>query len=492
MNQSIELVWPGKREIEECVSFPFRTIERINSTSLISSWCNRLIWGNNKQVLYSLLDEFSSKVDLIYIDPPFATGTDFSYRAKVGDSSMMSDVAYRDAWRGGIASFLQMLYECLSLLSNLLSPNGTIYIHMGPEYSDPVGTLCDEIFNGSAKSSKITWKRSYPYPGNRSWTNVTDTIIYRAFGNFTFNPFYEEYDSDYESKTYSYIEEETGRRYGLSPMTARREGGYEYSLLGITKPWRFKEDVAMEMLKSGRIIQRSQGSQPQYKRYLDEMQGRLVGDLWDSIPYTTIKQAERTGYETQKPESLLERIIKASSNEGDLVLDCFVGSGTTAVVAEKLGRRWIAADIGRFAIQTTCKRLLDIPDCKSFEVQTLGSQWESSDILSKSVVNVEIISLSHNILQVKLAEFIPTIDNYMLSKLTGQPEKWSDYIDYWSVDFDYDGDVFVNLWSSYRTRQESNLNLISDSYRYRDSEVRTIAVKVVDIFGNDTSIKIDL
>ena len=584
-------------------------------------WRNRLIWGDNGLVLSSLLEEFAGKVDLIYIDPPFATGADFSYTVPIGDGTsdvtklpgIMEEVAYRDTWSGGIATFINRIYERLLLLSGLLSPNGSIYIHMGPELSDPIGVICDEVFANASKASAITWKRAYPYPGNQAWTNVTDVIMYRALGEFTFHHSYEAYDGDYEAKTYPNVEEATGRRYALSPMGARRQGGYEYPLFGITRPWRFKESKAKEMLEAGIIVQRSPGALPQYKRYLDQMKGRLVGDLWESIPYGSIKTAERTDYPTQKPEAMLERIIKASSKPGDLVLDCFIGSGTTAAVAEKLSRRWIAVDIGRFAIQTTRKRLLDIPGCKPFEMQNLGhyerKYWQSHNAASSnsvrdyvafildlhqarpvqgqyqflhgikgnrgvhvgatdapitrgeiestvqecaeagftqlevlgwefemglnsgvpetrqhqltdvgvrllripreildernveagginffelSVATARINEIDDSTVTVELTDFMPVIDDYMRERLSDNiPSNDFDWIDYWSVDFEYDGKVFVNQWQAYRTRKQRSLALVSDPHEYADDAQKSILVKVIDIFGNDTTLQLE-
>lgn len=560
-------------------------------------------------------------MDLIYIDPPFATGADFSYSVPVGDlrhevtklPGIMEEVAYRDTWRDGPASFINNVYGWLQALSRLMTSDASLYLHMGPELSDPVGAICDEVFANASKASAITWKRAYPYPGNQSWTNVTDVIVYRALGDFTFQHSHEAYTADYADKTYPYVEEETGRRYGLSPMGARRQGGYEYPLFGITRPWRFKEAKAKEMLAAGLIVQKSTGTLPQYKRYLDEMKGRLVGDLWDSIPYGSIKDAERTDYPTQKPEALIERIIKASSKPGDLVLDCFVGSGTTAAVAEKLGRRWIGVDIGRFAIQTTRKRLLDIDGCRPFEVQNLGryerKYWQTSasnnpdgvddyigfilelyearpllgqfrsvhgvkegrgvhigatdspvagnqidsavqecadagltrldvlgwefemglnsgvpelrrhqltdveirlfriprEILDQrnidaggvnffelSVASAKVNRLDDATVTVELTNFLPAIDDYMREKLSDNiPTNEFDWIDYWSVDFEYDGEVFVNQWQAYRTRKQRNLVLVSDPHEYEDGSPKSILVKIIDIFGNDTTLQLE-
>src|ERR671935_255273 len=150
------------------------------------------------------------------------------------------------------------------------------------------------------------------------------------------------------------------------------KGNPYYEVMGVSRYWRYSKEKMAELIQQGRVIQTRPGAVPQYKRYLDEMPGLPVQNLWDDIQPINNRSAEMLSYPTQKPEALLERIIKASSNEGDLVLDCFCGSGTTAAVAEKNNRRWITCDLGRFAIHTTRKRLLQIPGVRPFIVQNLG------------------------------------------------------------------------------------------------------------------------
>ncbi|MEO0192002.1 MAG: site-specific DNA-methyltransferase, partial [candidate division WOR-3 bacterium] len=292
-----------------------------------SEWRNRLIWGDNLYVLASLLPEFRGKVDLIYIDPPFATGADFSLRVKVnGDEleklpSAIEMKAYSDTWSGGIASYLQWLYERLVLMRELLSETGTIYVHLDWHVGHYVKVLMDEIFGRENFQREIVWDirvLSGFKTQTDNWVRGHDVLLFYSKTNkFIFNkltvPHRQEYLNRFDKV------DEKGRKY----FDGR--GG---------------------------------------KRYLDEVieKGKAVGDVWDDImSFQQIPtSSERVGFPTQKPEKLLDRIIKASSNPGDLVLDAFCGSGTTCAVAEKLGRRWIGIDIGRFAIHTTRKRLLQI------------------------------------------------------------------------------------------------------------------------------------
>ena len=537
----------------------------------IPGWRNRLIWGDNKLVLSSLLDEFAGKVDLIYIDPPFATGADFSYTAQVGDEdvakrpSMMEEVAYRDMWKQGAGSFVAMLHERLWYLKQLLSRSGSIYVHCDWRQSSRIGVLMDEVFGTRNLRNQVSWTYTGPSaPNQRQFSRKTDDIFYYSLTDeWTFNadavriPYHDSTAGKFDSD---------GTGFGGTPA--------------------------------------------------DLSDGKIPEDWW-YLPVVSRLRNQILGYPTQKPEALLERIIKASSNPGDLVLDCFVGSGTTAAVAEKLGRRWIGVDIGRFAIQTTRKRLLDIPGCRPFEVQNLGSYerkyWQGNDgsddearrdgvreyvsfilelykarpqlgqfsyihgvkegravhigatdapvtrngielavvecqeagyqsldilgwefemginsdlpnqrqtqfrdvavrlfripreILDQknvdagginffelSLATAEVNANGDGTVTVALTDFMPAVDAYMREKISGDiPSKWQDWIDYWSVDFEYDGEVFINQWQAYRTRRDRSLTLTSDPHEYKVPGEKTIVVKVIDIFGNDTTRSLD-
>jgi hypothetical protein len=194
--------------------------------------------------------------------------------------------------------------------------------------------------------------------------------------NCAWNMQYTPYDQSYLDAFYRHKDND-GRRFRLSDITApggakASKGNPHYEFLGVTRYWRFSKETMQKLYKAGRIVQTAPGTVPAQKRYLDEMPGVPLQDLWLDIKPVQGLSAETVGYDTQKPEPLLDRIIKLSSNEGDLVLDCFCGSGTTAAVAEKLKRRWITCDLGRFAIHTARKRLLAIPGVRPFIVQNLG------------------------------------------------------------------------------------------------------------------------
>jgi adenine-specific DNA-methyltransferase len=401
---TVRLEWDGKPTHIERITLPFQTVETINESratrerdtgslfqrvgaSAASKWRNLLIWGDNKLVMSSLLKELAGEIKLIYIDPPFDTGTDFSFRVHVGDSdftkqpSILEEHAYRDTWGFGRRSYLEMLRDRLVLIHDLLAADGCLFLHIGSNVSHYAKILCDEIFGPVAYVNEIIWKRQTAHSdigqGARHLGRLHDTLLlYRKGEGGVWNMEYTSYEDAYVEAFYRHIEPETGRRYRLSDITGpggAAKGNPRYEFLGVTRYWRFSRERMQELFDEGRIVQTRPGTVPAQKRYLDEMPGVPLQDIWLDVAPVQPQSHERVGYETQKPEALLERIIGLTTSPDDLVGDFFVGSGTTAVVAEKLHRRWIVCDLGRFAIHTTRKRLLNIADCRPFEIRNLGS-----------------------------------------------------------------------------------------------------------------------
>jgi DNA modification methylase len=391
------------------VSLPFQVIETINESratretekqrqptlfdiwegeegdTFEDGWKNKLIWGDNLLVMGALLEKFAGKIDLIYIDPPFATGADFSFTTQIGDSdlevakeqSIIEEKAYRDTWGRGIDSYLQMLYERLLLMRELLAEHGSIYVHIGPGIGCWVKMLLEDVFGLAGPSTEICWKRVTAHADSKRWGVVHDLIIWHAKSDcFAWNPQYEPYSSAYLDSKYRY-QTADGRRYRLDNLTSPHpRPNMTYEWRGHKPPqfgWRYEYETMERLYTEGRIEpSKKEGGRPQLRRFLDEMPGSPVGTVWSDISPVNSQAIEDTGYDTQKSEALLERIIKASSNAGDLVADFFCGSSTTLAVAEKLGRRWIGCDLGRFAVHTTRKRLLGIEGCKPFEILNLG------------------------------------------------------------------------------------------------------------------------
>jgi len=401
----------GKKSSPLRISLPFQDVETVNESAqerqkmldLFSSgrpadWRNRLIWGDKRYVLPSLLDEFAGQVNLIYIDPPFDTGADFSYQVSIEDEnftkepSLIEQKAYRDTWGRGLDSYLQWFYEAVVLLRELLTDNGSIYVHVDWHVGNYVKAVMDEIFGPSNFRNEITWQRTSAHANvSQRYGAVYDRILYyTASDKFTWNQQYAPYTADYVDMFFDQ-KESNGRRYARRDLTAsmtRASTGQIYTWKGITPPssrcWAMTKGKMDELDTAGRIHwPKKPGGMPRLKLYPEDLPGIPLQDLWTDIRPLHNLSVERLDYPTQKPETLLDRIIKTSSNEGDLILDCFAGSGTTVAVAEKLGRRWITCDLGRFAVHTARKRLLGIRGVKPFVVQNLGKYerqlWQADE-----------------------------------------------------------------------------------------------------------------
>jgi adenine-specific DNA-methyltransferase len=421
-----ELIWEGKyvdgkRQSPVRVALPFQTIETVNESAADrrrtldlfaagrpTEWRNRLIWGDKKYVIPSLLPEFAGKVNLLYIDPPFDTGANFSFSATVPSHdvddeeelvtftkqpSILEQKAYRDTWGRGLDSYLHWMSETLQLLRELLSDSGSIYVHLDYHVAHYVKAVLDEVFGETNFRNEIVWKRKggSANPQNRLGV-VTDSLFwYSKSDKIIFNPQFTK-DSD-ESKKYveerfNRTDEKTGRRFMDSPLVSPNpRPNLKYVYKGYQPPpagWSISKEIMERWDKEGKLFVPSDKSKRiRRKIFLDEYIGQPIQNLWNDIFVINSQSKEFVGYDTQKPEALLERIIEASSNEGDLVADCFCGSGTTGVVAEKNGRRWLMCDLSRFAIHTTRKRLLSVPRVKPFAVQNLGKferqAWQTAE-----------------------------------------------------------------------------------------------------------------
>jgi len=412
--REVELVWNGKTRDVCTTVLPFQTLEHIDEPRTetktqgdffdsrgrqLRGWTNKLIWGDNKLILSSLKAgalrqqiEDAGGLKLIYIDPPFDVGADFSMDIEIGgetfhkEANLLEQIAYRDTWGRGADSFISMIYERLILMRDLMAEEGGIYLHCDWRLVGPLRVVMEEVF--SHVENIISWKRSAIAAGVQTqWRNSQDFILFFSkSGTHKFNPQFGDY-SDSSKKHYSRKDEKGF--YRVVPLMASGRTAGETG-----QPWRgvdpnrrgkagmhwLKKQSALEQLNTdGLVVWNSEGM-PELKYYLEEAKGVYVSDFWDDIDVINSMATEYQGYNTQKPEALLERIIKASSKEGDLVADFFCGSGTTAAVAEKLGRKWIATDLGKFGIHTTRKRLIGVQrakkaaeeDFRAFEVLNLG------------------------------------------------------------------------------------------------------------------------
>ena len=413
--REVELVWNGKTR-EVCTAIlPFQTLEHIDEPRQeqsateelgldtggrqIKGWTNKLIWGDNKLILASLKSgalrrqiEDAGGLKLIYIDPPFDVGADFSMDIEIGgetfhkEPNLLEQIAYRDTWGRGADSFIAMIYERLILMRDLMHEDGSIYVHSDWRVNSFLRTVMGEIFGPDNFVNQLCWRRTTAHgdakQGAQHFDTVDDTILFFAkseehkIWNTQYVPFSDEQIEQQYNKT-----EEDGRKYRLVTPTAAKPGGdTSYPWKGVTPPqgrfWAYTKAKMEEFDKQGKLYYSNTG-QPYIKYYLDERPGVAASTIWaDMLLAPTSK--ERVDYPTQKPEKLLERILKASSNEGDLVADFFCGSGTTAAVAEKLGRKWIATDLGKFGIHTTRKRLIQVQR----ELKATGKPFRAFEVLN--------------------------------------------------------------------------------------------------------------
>lgn len=623
-----ELVWPGKynedgtlKEVPR-VSLPFQVIETINESratrdakregvqqtlfdvwegkegeTFEEGWKNKLIWGDNLLVMGSLLEKFAGKVNLIYIDPPFATGADFSFIAQIGESgeevfkeqSIIEDKAYRDTWGRGTDTYLEMLIPRLRLIRDLLSESGSLFLHLGVQVNHMIRVALEEVFGRDNVIDEIIWSYGTPSGGRAAGNKIIkahEYLLYavKSYDDHVYNKEFLPYSDKYLEERFSFVDKD-GRRYRV-----RTRGG------GVAE-----------------------------RQYLDESKGVPLSTVWTDIKQTyamhLVKRAqEETGFQTQKPEALLERVIRIASNPGDLVADFFCGSGTTLAMAEKLNRRWIGCDLSRWAIHVTRKRLLSIEGCKPFELLNLGKyerkywqgvtfgdkkkndlqvavfqyisfmlklygavpvsglehvhgkkgralvhvgavdapvtideinaainecialrqselhvlgwEWEMGlsgpnndyrrgglmhDVAKQKGVKLILLQIPREVMEpqavdkgdiqffelayldveiikpkkltavVALKDFVIPNTELIPEDVREKIKKWSDYIDYWAIDWDFQNDTFMQGWVAYRTRKDRRLTLSSNSHTYEKLGKYRVLVKVVDIFGNDTS-----
>lgn len=410
--REVELVWNGKTRDVCTTVLPFQTLEHVDEPRpetkaspqaelfdprgrQVRGWTNKLIWGDNKLILSSLKSgplraqiEEAGGLKLIYIDPPFDVGADFSMDIEIGgetfhkEPNILEQIAYRDTWGRGADSFIAMIYERLILMRDLLAEDGCIYLHCDTRVNAYVRLVLDEVFAKEHWINEIVWKRSDAHSDSGAFGKVHDTLfLYRRGDRTTWNQQYIPYSDDFVKTQYRYTDKETGRRYRSADLSASGLTGgrsiYEWN--GVTRAWRCTIETMRRYEAEGRLDYTGKGL-VRYKYYLDEMPGLQVQSIWSDVNKIHHLAHERLDYPTQKPEELLSRIIATSTNEGDLVADFFVGSGTTAAVAEKLGRKWIATDLGKFGIHTTRKRLIGVQrqqqkegkPFRAFEVLNLG------------------------------------------------------------------------------------------------------------------------
>ncbi len=431
--RQVELVWNGKTNTVCNVVLPFQTIEQVDEpraeqpmdameelqTDLFSTdprgrqlkgWTNKLIWGDNKLILSSLKNgplreqiEAQGGLKLIYIDPPFDVGADFSMDIEIGGESftkkpnILEEIAYRDTWGAGADSFMSMIYERLHIMRDILASEGSLFLHIGPKLSSQVKAILDEVFGSTNQVAEIVWQRHDPHNDAIKRPGViTDRILwYAKSASYFYDHLIErteltasglkEYSlyelDDGTVVRWSEGESRPGRRFKLDDATwkgSNNRFNWRGAVPSQKREWMYDLNGMEAALAHGKLYLRNgnKGAARCKKRFLDNARGIPLQDIWSEVG----RMKGGSEYPTQKPERLIQRVIQIASHEGDLVADFFCGSGTTAAVAEKLGRKWIATDLGKFAIHTTRKRLIGVQrqlkaegkNYRAFEILNLG------------------------------------------------------------------------------------------------------------------------
>ena len=365
---------------------------------------NRLFYGDNLPILREHIANES--VDLIYLDPPFNSNATYNvlFKSPTGEKSTAQIEAFDDTWHwsetaaraydeavhdansdvsellralraflkeGDMLAYVSMLAVRLLELHRVLKPTGSLYLHCDPVASHYLKLVLDAVFGRGSILNEIIWQRTNAKGlATRRFARNHDVILsYHKSDEWTWNSHFLVHDEDYTDKFYRHKGAD-GRRFGLdnllNPNKDRPNLTYEF--LGVTRVWRWTRERMQRAYEAGLVVQSTPGTVPRLKRYLDEQEGTPIGDIWSDIRPIQSGSREALGYPTQKPLALLDRILSASSNPGDLVLDPFCGCGTTVHAAEKLERRWIGIDVTHLAVTLIRRRLIDAFPAGKFDV----------------------------------------------------------------------------------------------------------------------------
>lgn len=409
---------------------------------------NRFIYGDNLYIMKALLDEkdpccMKGKVDLIYIDPPFHTQSNYKAKIKLpleNDTVTIEKFAYSDTWDEGMVSYLSMMYPRLLLMKELLSDVGSIYVHLDWHTVHYVKLLMDEVFGNDMFLNEIIWSYKSGGVSKKYFARKHDTILLY-------------------SKTNDYI------------FYPQKEKSYNRGL----KPYRFKG----------------------VKEYEDDLGWHTfvnMKDVWN-IDMVVRTSGERIGFDTQKPEELLERIILTSTNENSIVADFFAGSGTTAAVAEKYNRKWLLTDLGMASYVTTTKRLLEM-GANSFVTERIVKTTSKKGKLILEHVDCNVKS-NNTIIYIRFKGYDIDVDDIPLGEkdkaivLKVLEKNSLALIDFISIDFDYNGENFISCWQDYRFQDKLS---ISEEVRFNlcTKDSRTICIRVVDVFGFESEYILDV
>jgi DNA modification methylase len=458
---------------------------------------NRLIWGDNLIAMEALLKEdYEGKVDLIYIDPPFGSKADYSHRLNV-EGVEIERKAYTDTWAGGIDGYLDMLEPRLKLMKRLLTEKGKIFVHCDWHVNSYIRVLLDEVFGSACFLNEIIWNYggrgakaiSGQFPRNH------DTIfVYGKTEKATLKKLYcERIMTLKEAKSAGHKVDEEGRLFKTAPR-----GDYT--------------DLSVKGLEKEGRIYRTRSGNIRIKYFL-ELRGKrfvkkkLIGDVWDDIPDCMHSPVgERTAFTTQKPETLLMRIIEAATDKGALVCDFFSGSGTTGVVSEKLGRRWIICEKEVIGIQVSRNRLIE-KTRRPFVIERIkrGQREKALSPYSKRLrlLRPAVKEISEDKVEISIGlegyspgkggkggkghEGFPSKKSIKAYRalMEAYKKNFAVLIDYWAVDWNYDNKIFKSQWQTFRGNGKGARIVETEAKGILERGRRTIAVRVVDIFGNE-------
>lgn len=375
------LRWAGKRPFRSTQYFPAQLKE--NHGEPVNDWMNKIFWGDNLQVMSHLLKEYRGKFQLIYIDPPFDSKAQYKKTIKVRNSDVSNDMMsfeekqYNDIWTND--TYLQFIYERVILMKELLADTGSVWVHCDMSRGHYIKIILDEVFGQENFINHITWKRTFAHgdmgQGAKHLGRISDYIlVYQKTADVKLNSIYTDYEKDYVERVFKYTDPD-GRRWQSVSLTGpggAAKGNPFYEFLGVSRYWQYSQANMQKLYDEGKIYQAKPGAVPRRKMYLDESKGVPLQDIWTDIVPVQGGATENAFYPTQKPTSLLERILAVATDPGDLVFDCFMGSGTTQAAAMKMGRRFVGADINLGAIQITTKRLLALVK----ELQSTRCEWK--------------------------------------------------------------------------------------------------------------------